>query len=77
MSVTADHQQSQIRHLEKRQEEIVNILNKLVAGVSRSQIESISPVHPLFSSTEGDSTIIGSLKYEFKDDRCIKVSIND
>lgn len=77
MAVTADHQQSQIQNLEKRQEEIVDILNKLAAGVSRSQIESISPMHPLFSSTEDDSAIIGSLKYEFKDGHCIKVSIND
>jgi len=77
MAVAADDQQSQIQHLEEQQKELVNILNKLAAGVSRSQIERISPMYPLFSSTDGETTVIGSLKYEFKDDRCIKVSIND
>ncbi len=77
MAVAADDQQSQIQNLEKQQEELITILSKLAAGVSRSQIERISPMYPLFSSMDGDTTVIGSLKYEFKDDRCIKVSIND
>lgn len=77
MAVAADDQQSQIQHLEEQQKELVDILNKLATGVSRSQIERISPMSPLFSSTDGETTVIGSLKYEFKDDRCIKVSIND